>query len=106
MTRTDFQARVEHAKEAFVQDVMAAFGAAIEYVVQGAIAQAKAGLGPVARIPARPLAKAQAKAVIRRMPSGGFQMALPGGGFWHASRVRDLRRKARSKGIAFVEQGV
>ena len=42
-------------------------------------------------------------AVLRPARSGGYELALPDGRVWHGTRARDLRRKARQRGIAWQE---
>ena len=55
--------------------------------------------------PRVPKTKAGSYALLASDLSGGFTMTLPDGRQWHAKRARDLRRKARLKGIAWQEIG-
>jgi len=105
-SRTLLQARLDQACEALIARLSEIFDETVAQIVTD-VCNRLAGPAaqpvlPKRRGPGRP----PKHAWMCPDPTGGFEMTLPDGQVWHASRARDLRRKARQRGIVWREWGL
>lgn len=97
----NLRTRLHALTDTLTEELVQIYRETLGYIVQRTVLEVQSKPKSLVKAPRR-----GKLAVLRPARSGGYEMALPDGRLWHGTRARDLRRKARQRGVAWQESAL